>query len=115
MKGQVLVALVRGSDVVAVTTDDAHLIGCEPCLDPEGASGPPLAGKAVAHGDPDRISLRCQKKLPTATGGIAGRHHRRFLRRSLAAGRSEVTGEAIWFSPKGDELERRPLRSTGDT
>lgn len=73
------VALVRGSDVVAVSTDDAHVIGSEPCLDPEGASGPSLAGKAVAKGDPDRISLRCQTKLPTATGGLARRHRRRIL------------------------------------
>jgi hypothetical protein len=73
MKGSLL-ALVGGSHVVAIATDDAHLIRSEPCLDPEGASSSTLAGKAMAHGDPDRIALRCQMKLPTATDGIAGSH-----------------------------------------
>src|SRR2546421_5144797 len=59
MKGQVLAAFVRRSDEVAGTTDDMHVIRHERRLDRESAPGPPLAGKAVAHGDPDRISLRC--------------------------------------------------------
>ncbi len=75
MKGSLL-ALVGSSHVLAVATDDVHSIRCEPCLDPEGASSPTLAGKAVAHGDPDRIALRCQTKLPTATHSIAGSHRR---------------------------------------
>ena len=75
MEGSLL-ALVGGSHVVAKATGDAHVIRSEPCLDPEGASSPTLAGKAVAHGDPDRIALRCQMQLPTATDGIAGSHRR---------------------------------------
>ena len=79
------VVLVGGSDVGGVTTDDADVIGGEPCLDPEGASGPPLAGKAVAHGDPDRIALRRQVKLPAATGGGTGSHRRRSYPRPTAS------------------------------
>src|ERR1700675_87952 len=75
MKGPLL-ALVGDPHVVAVPTDDAHVIRRAPRLDPEGASSPVLAGKAVTHGDPARIALRCQLKLPTATGGISGSHRR---------------------------------------
>src|SRR5215208_4582468 len=57
MKGSLL-ALVGGSHVIAVTTDDAHLIRAEPCLDAEGASSPPLAGKTVTHGHPDFLRSR---------------------------------------------------------
>jgi hypothetical protein len=57
-----------------MATDDVDVIRHEPRLDPEGASGPTLAGKAVAHGDPDRIALRRQMQLPAATGGLAGSH-----------------------------------------
>ena|SRR5215211_3351711 len=71
-----LLALVGGSHVLGVATEDADVLRPEPGLDPEGASGSPLAGKTVAHGDPDRIALRCQMKLPTATGGITGGHRR---------------------------------------
>src|SRR4051812_24508086 len=81
MNGSVI--LVRGSGVVAVTTDDAHLIGWKPRLDPEGASGSSLAGKAVAHGDADRISLGLQTKLSATTGGIVGRRHRKIVRKRL--------------------------------
>src|SRR6266516_1181345 len=92
MKGSRL-ALVGGSHVVATATDDVHSIRCEPCLDPEGASSPTLAGKAVAHGDPDRIALRCQMKLPTATDGIAGSHRRgSYWRRSESSGSSNEAG-----------------------
>jgi len=49
-----------------------------------------LAGKAVAHGDPDRVSLRFQTKLPTATGGIAGRHYGGMLRKVALRGRTVV-------------------------
>src|SRR6266508_738757 len=84
MKGSLL-ALVGGSHVVAIATDNAHMIRHEPCLDPEGAPSPTLAGKAVAHGDPDRIALRCQLKLPTATDGIAASHrHGSYWRRSTS-------------------------------
>jgi hypothetical protein len=51
-----------------------HVIRRVSRLDPEGASGPTLAGKAVTHGDRDRMALRFQTKLPTATGGLTGSH-----------------------------------------
>src|SRR6266550_8666023 len=58
MEGSLL-ALVGDPHVVAVASDDAHVVRGEPALDPEGASSSTLAGKAVAHGDPDRIARRC--------------------------------------------------------
>jgi hypothetical protein len=59
MKGSLL-ALVGDSHVVAEATVDANVIRCEPCLDPEGASGPALTGQAVAMeiriGSPSAVS-----------------------------------------------------------
>jgi hypothetical protein len=50
------------------------LIRFERCLDPKGASGPTLTGKAVTDGDGKRIARDFQTKLPTVTGGFSGSH-----------------------------------------
>jgi hypothetical protein len=68
------ISLVRDPDVVTLATDDTHLIGREPCLHPEGASGPALTGKAVAYGDRERVALGCQTELTTTTSGVSGSH-----------------------------------------
>jgi hypothetical protein len=68
------VFLVRDSRVVAEAPDDLHLIRLESGLHPEGASGPPLAGKAVTDGHRKRIARYFQTKLATMTGGISGGH-----------------------------------------
>ena len=68
------VLLVGDSHVVAEATNDVHLIRCERRLHPEGTSGPTLAGKAVTHGDHERIARHFQAKLPTVTGGLSGSH-----------------------------------------
>jgi hypothetical protein len=50
------------------------LIGLERRLDPECASGPALAGTAVADRDRERITLDFETKLPAMTGCIPGGH-----------------------------------------
>jgi hypothetical protein len=45
-------------------------------VDPEGASGPSLAGTAVADRDRERIALDPELKLPAVTRCIPGGHHR---------------------------------------
>lgn len=74
MKGSLLIVLVGDAHVVVEATNNVHLSRWEPRLDPEGTSCPTLAGKAVTHGDPDRIARRFQTKLPAATGGSSGSH-----------------------------------------
>src|SRR4029453_14567438 len=73
------VGLVGDPGEVGVASRDAHLLGREPGLPPEGASGPALAGEAVADRDRQRLSIHCQTQLPTATGGLAGSHRGRIL------------------------------------
>ncbi len=58
----------------AEAADDLHLISLEPRLNPEGASGPTLAGTAVADRDRERITLDFETKLPAVTGCIPGGH-----------------------------------------
>ena len=70
------VRLVGDSRVIVETTEDLHLIRLEARLHPEGASGPALAGKAVADRDGERIAGDLQPKLPTVTRGLASRHRR---------------------------------------
>src|SRR4029450_9671994 len=71
-----LVRLVGDSRVVAEATGDVHLIRLVTRLHSEGASGPALAGKAVADRDREGIALRFQLKLPAVTGGFSGSHSR---------------------------------------
>jgi hypothetical protein len=68
------VGLVGDSRGVAEAPADLHLLGLEPRLDPEGASGPALAGTAVADRDRERIALDFETKLPAVTGCIPGGH-----------------------------------------
>jgi hypothetical protein len=68
------VRLVGDSRVVVEAADDLHLIRCERRLHPEGASGPALAGEAVANRDDERIALNLQAKLSAMTGGLAHTH-----------------------------------------
>ena len=74
------VCLVRDSREVAEATPDLHLIRFEARLHPEGASGPALAGKAVADGDGKRIARDFQTKLPAVTGGLSVSHRHETLR-----------------------------------
>ena len=71
------VRLVRYAHVVVEATDDLHLIRFEGRLHPEGASCPPLAGKAVADRDERRIAFDVQTQLPTMTGGLSSGHRRK--------------------------------------
>ena len=48
-----------------------HVIRSESSLQPEGASGAALAGKAVTDGDRKRIARDFQAHLPTVAGGIS--------------------------------------------
>jgi hypothetical protein len=68
------VSLVGDARVVAEASAGLHLIGLERRLDPEGASGPTLAGTAVADRDRERITLDFETKLPAMTGCIPGGH-----------------------------------------
>jgi hypothetical protein len=70
------VRLVGDARVVAEASADLYLIGLEPRLNPEGASGPTLAGTAVADRDSERIALDFEPKLPAVTGCVPGGHHR---------------------------------------
>lgn len=76
------VLLVGDSHVVAEAAENLNLTRGECRLDPEGASGPALAGKAVTHGNHDRIALSFQTKLPTATGASSGSHRHETYRPS---------------------------------
>jgi hypothetical protein len=69
------VRLVGDTRVVAEAADDLHLIGLEPRLNPERASGSTLAGTAVADRDSERIAFDFETKLPTLTGCVLGGHH----------------------------------------
>jgi hypothetical protein len=68
------IRLVGDAEVVVEAADDAHLVGFEPRLHPEGASGSALAGEAVADRDGERLARDLETKLPTVTGGFADRH-----------------------------------------
>ena len=73
------VGLVRDPRVVAVATDDLHLIVSEAGLHAERASRPALAGDAMAERDPERVAVHLELKLPAVTGGVArGQGHRLF-------------------------------------
>src|SRR5688572_22050154 len=69
-----LVFLVRDSREVAEATRDLHLIRVERRLHPEGASGPALAGEAVADGHDEWIARDVKTKLSAVTGGGPSRH-----------------------------------------
>jgi hypothetical protein len=75
-----------------------HLIGCEARLDREGTSGPTLAGKAMTHGDPNRIARRFQTKLLTTTGRGSRSHRRESYETSVARRyrRPGVTPRRVW-------------------
>jgi hypothetical protein len=65
------VLFIRDPDVLAVPAGDAHVVRRKPRLDPERAPGPPLAGEAVTHRDPDRLALGHKTELSAATGRLA--------------------------------------------
>jgi hypothetical protein len=71
------VRLVRDPRVVIEATGDLYLVRLEPGLHSEGASGPALAGKAVADGDRKRIARNLQLELAAVAGGFARGHGRR--------------------------------------
>ena len=64
------------SRVVAEAAEDLHLIRLKCRLHPEGASGPPLTGKAVTDGDGQRIARDFETKLPAVASGISSDHRR---------------------------------------
>ena len=68
------VRFVRDAKVVVEAAGDLYLIGFEPRLHAEGASGPTLAGEAVADRDGEGIARDLETELPTVTGGLAHRH-----------------------------------------
>ena len=70
------VRLVGDAEVVVEAAGDLYLIGFEPRLHPEGASGPALAGEAVADRDGEGLARDLETELPTVTGGLARRPSR---------------------------------------
>ncbi len=44
------------------------------CGGKDGSAKAPTEGKAVTHGEDERITLHFETKLPTVTGGFPGRH-----------------------------------------
>ena len=83
------VLLVRRPGVVDIAAGDLHLAGPEPRLHAEGAARPPLARQAVADRDHERVTLRGNAKLPTATGCVSAGHRRIIGEESAAAGRTQ--------------------------
>src|SRR5262249_13035798 len=70
------IRLVRDTRVVGEAPRDLHLVGLDPRLHAEGASGPALAGEAAADRDGKRLARYFQPELPAVTGGFTGRHRR---------------------------------------
>jgi hypothetical protein len=68
--------LVGDTEVVVESAGDLYLIGSEPRLHPEGASGPALEREAVADRDGERLARDLETELPTVTGGLARRQRR---------------------------------------
>ena len=113
MKDMLLsVCLVGDSHVVAEATNDVHLIRCERRLQREGTSCPTLAGKAVTHGDHERIARHFQTKLPAVAGGLSGSHRRetyrtvgrRSYRRVRAPRHADASGDVCSVRRVGERV-----------
>src|SRR5436190_6352607 len=72
-----LLPLVRDPHVVGVAPAHFHPLVRVPRLHRERAAGLPLAGQAVAHGDPNRFTLDGHAELTAAAGGFAADRHGR--------------------------------------
>ena len=69
-----LLAGVRDADVLRVPPGDLDPVVRPSRLHPERATGPTLAGEAVAHRDPHGIALRRHAELAAAADGLTPRH-----------------------------------------
>ncbi len=92
-----LVRLVGDPGVVVEVADDPHLVGSERRLHPERASGPALAGEAVADGHHPRVTVDLQAKLPTKAGGLSCSHREDPTQRlgSSCAARIRQSADAV--------------------
>ena len=68
------ITAVRCTAVLGRGAVDADPVPREPRLSAERASCPALAGQAMAHRNPDRVTLGDSVELPTAAGRMASRH-----------------------------------------